>query len=344
MRKGIVIIVLLIASATTSILFESCRKAGPLPGTPIAFEIPHGFPQPVYDFINNPTTEEGFQLGRKLFYEGRLSLDGNFPCSSCHQQLASFTTYDHDRSHGYNHSHTLRNAPALSNLAWYPAFRHDGSGKSLEEVSYAHITAHDEMAETFPSIISKLEKDVAYRKMFRDAFGSSQITGDRILNALTQFMVNMVSANSRYDQMKRGELNFNPQEEHGYQVFQSKCATCHTEPLFTDFSYRNTGIPVDDHLKDKGRMFYTGNPADSLKFRVPSLRNLDYSSYYAHDGRFSVFRMMIKHYRTGVVPGPNVDPLVLNGIMLTNEEEDNLVHFLRTLSDNEYINNPRFGE
>jgi cytochrome c peroxidase len=258
--------------------------------------------------------------------------------------VASFTTFEHDRSHGFGNSHTLRNAPALSNLAWYPYFNQDGSGKSLEGVSLAHILHPNEMAETIPGIINKLKDDEDYKNKFRAAYGSATITSDRMLNALTQFLVNMVSANSKYDRVKKGEAGFTNQEQSGYTIFQSKCASCHKEPLFTDFSFRNVGLPVDPQLNDHGRMFVTGNKNDSLKFRVTSLRNIEFSSYYAHDGRFSTFRHMIQHYRNGVVPSPTLDPQLANGITLTNAEENDLVVFLRTLNDSSYITNPRFGE
>jgi cytochrome c peroxidase len=107
-----------------SFVLDSCKKNNPpIPAQPINFVVPPGFPAPTYSFTSNPLTEEGFLLGRRLFFDGQLSIDGNFPCSSCHQPVAAFTTYYHDRSHGYNHSHTLRNAPGLFNLAWYSVFR-----------------------------------------------------------------------------------------------------------------------------------------------------------------------------------------------------------------------------
>jgi cytochrome c peroxidase len=346
LRSKIVIATLFIIIIGSAALMDSCRKSDPtfVRTTPINFTVPQGFPQPVYNFQNNPLTEEGFLLGRKLFYDGRLSIDGNFPCASCHQQIAAFTTFEHDRSHGYNHSHTLRNAPALSNLAWYKAYKWDGSADNMEAISLAHITAPDEMAETINNIINKLKNDTAYKRLFRAAYGTEQITSDRILKALTQFVINLVSANSKYDKVKRGEASFTAEEQNGYSVFQSKCSTCHTEPLFTDFSFRNVGIEVDDNLKDYGRMRVTGNKADSLKFRVPSLRNVEMTSYYTHDGRLSVMRMMIQHYRSGVNVSATVDPLVKDGIALTDAEENYLIAFLRTLSDSSYINNPRYRE
>jgi cytochrome c peroxidase len=343
-RFVIISLFLLIASGT--FLLNSCRKT-PFPfyrPTPINFAIPNGFPNPVYNFQNTPLTEESFLLGRKLFYDGRLSLDGNFPCASCHQQVAAFTTYEHDRSHGYNHSHTLRNAPGLANLAWYPVYKWDGSAATLEEISLAHITAPDEMAETMNGIIAKLKNDTAYQRMFTAAYGSPQVTQEGILKALTQFVINLVSSNSKYDKVKRGEASFSAQEQSGYAVFQNKCNTCHTEPLFTDFSFRNIGFEIDPFLNDLGRMRVTRDPKDSLKFRVPSLRNVDLTSYYLHDGRLSAMRMMLEHYRSGINQSPTLDPLLTNDITLTDTEENDIIAFLRTLSDSSYVNNPRYRE
>ncbi|MGZ3837253.1 MAG: cytochrome-c peroxidase [Flavisolibacter sp.] len=345
MKSRIVILLLFFIVLGGAVFINGCKKSEPpVLTTPVHFTVPAGFPPPVYDFAAHPLTEEGFLLGRKLFYDGRLSLDGNFPCASCHQQVAAFTTFEHDRSHGYNHSHTLRNAPGLANLAWYTAYRQDGGAPNLEAVSLAHITAPDEMAESMDHVVSKLQQDTAYKRMFRAAFGNEQVTAPRILNALSQFVINLVSADAKYDRVKKGQASFTNEEEGGYTVFQAKCASCHTEPLFTDGSFRNTGLAIDTALKDYGRMRVTGRAADSLKFRVPSLRNVDLTSYYGHDGRYSMMRMMIQHYEYGVIKSSTLDPLLSNGISLTTTEENNLVAFLRTLSDTAYVNNPRFRE
>ena len=327
------------------VLLDSCRKNQFVPPpTPINFIVPPGFPPPTYAFQSNPLTEEGFLLGRKLFYDGRLSIDGNFPCSSCHQPVAAFTTFEHDRSHGYNHSHTLRNAPGLFNLAWYPYFNQDGSSQSLAQIYANHITNPGEMAESIGHVLDKLKGDTAYKRMFRRAFGSEEVSQDRIFRALTQFLISMVSTRSKYDQVLQGQASFTAQEQNGYAVFRAKCTGCHTEPLFTDFSFRNIGLPIDAGLKDYGRMRVTGNREDSLKFRVPILRNNAFTAYYAHDGRFSLPRHMIQHYRNGVVQSPTLDPVLVNGITLSDPEENDLVSFLRTLSDSAFLNNPRFKE
>ena len=323
---------------------NGCRKHFVEP-TPLAFNVPQGFPQPAYNFSSNPLTEEGFQLGKKLFFDGRLSVDGNFPCASCHQPVAAFTTFEHDRSHGYNHSHTLRNAPGLYNAAWLTEYNQDGSAKTLENVYRAHITAPTEMAESIPNVLNKLNADDTYKSMFEAAFGDTKITEERMYKALSQYVLSLVSGDSKYEKVKRGEATFTAQEQIGYTAFQAKCASCHKEPLFTDNTYRANGLAIDASLNDRGRMRVTGLSSDDLKFRVPTLRNCDLTSYYGHDGRYSVFRAMIQHYRSGsIVQGPTLDPSLTAGISISATEEDALVAFIRTLSDSTFLSNARFRQ
>lgn len=343
MKRWFIISVLSASIIGGSFLLDSCKKRRPFSkGTPIQFVNPPGFPNPTYNFSGNPLTEEGFQLGKKLFFDGRLSSTGNVYCGSCHQPLAAFTTFEHDRSHGVNGNHTLRNAPGLFNLAWYPYFNQDGSANSLWKVYEDHITNPKELGETVSNVLNKLQQDADYKTMFSAAFGDETITKERMFKALDQFIVNLVSADSKYDKVTKGQASFTAQEQNGYAVFQNKCATCHTGILFTDFSFRNIGLEIDPFLNDFGRMRVTGNPADSLRFRVPSLRNLDFTSYYFHDGRINFPRNVLKFYETGVNQGPTLDPLLTNGISLTPTEENSLIDFLRTLSDSTFLNNPRF--
>jgi cytochrome c peroxidase len=345
LKRWLIILSLIFFIAASSALLNSCKKTDVRKKpTIVAFTVPSNFPPAVYNFSTNPLTKEGIQLGQKLFYEDRLSRDTQTSCASCHQQIAAFTTYQHDRSHGYNHSHTFRNAIALSNLAWQSKFRLDGAALSLEQIFQEHITAQDEMAETMEEIITNLKEDDKYRKLFAAAYGDENITSQRILDALKQFVLSMVSSNSKYDKVKKGQESFTVYEEMGYTIFKSKCATCHTEPLFTDYSYRNIGLPVDNLLLDYGRMRVTGNKNDSLKFRVPSLRNADFSAHYFHDGRYSSLQKCISHYRYEVVQSSTLDPLLTNGISLTDTDVTNLVAFLRTLSDSAYTKDARFAQ
>ena len=175
--------------------------------TPFPFRIPNGFPPPVYRFVNNPRTKEGFELGRKLFYDGKLSKDGNFPCSSCHQQFAAFATYEHRLSHGFNNQFSFRNAPGLFNLAWEKELHWDGGINNIEVQPLAPILDPHEMAEDLNHVIYKLKKDKLYPTLFERAFGSPLINSQRILRALAQFTASLVSADSKYDQVK-GEGSF----------------------------------------------------------------------------------------------------------------------------------------
>jgi cytochrome c peroxidase len=325
---------------------ESCRKRSYNEediGTRIELNVPDGWPQPQYNFINNSLTEEGFELGRKLFYDGNLSADGNYSCASCHEQKASFGTFDHDLSHGINNSHTLRNAPPLHNLAWQKEFGWDGSAKTLDQKITDHISSPIDMGETVENVLNKLKADAEYKKMFAAAFGDTYITSERMTKALSQFMLMMVSSNSKYDKVLRNEATFTAAEQNGYNIFKQKCASCHVEPLFTDYSYRNIGLPLDPFLNDIGRLKVTGKIIDSLKFKVPSLRNADATFPYAHDGRLTGYDQVFEHYRSGVVNGPTTDPNLVNRIPLSNFEFGQLKSFISTLTDTSFLNNKKFG-
>lgn len=324
-------------------LIVSCKKENSITGIKLLEqEIPDGFPQPAYTFQDNPLSKEGFELGKKLFYDTRLSADNTISCGSCHEQKAGFGTYQHDLSHGVFNSHTDRNAPVLFNLAWSTSFHWDGEFTSLKEEAKQPILGHLEMGETFENINNKIKNDKEYQKLFKTVFNSDVMHPEYIFKALAQFTGSLVSANSKYDKYKKGTAIFTPQEESGYQIFKANCATCHPEPLFTDYSFRNIGLPIDHHLDDMGRMRVTGKAEDRLKFKVPTLRNTYISSNYMHDGRFGTLQQCINHYRTNVQSSATLDPLLTNGISLTNAQSDDLALFLRALTDSTFIQDPRF--
>jgi len=313
--------------------------------TPLQLKIPAGWPKPpVNIFANNPLTEEGFQLGRKLFYDGRLSKDGNFACASCHQQFAAFATYDHDLSHGFHDQFTTRNAPPLFNLAWATAFHWDGGVNHIEVQALSPMTAPNEMAENVDSVLKKIRRDTSYRRMFKAAFGSNVINSQRMLKALAQFAGSLVSSDSKYDKVKRGEDKFNPTEQRGYELFKLRCNTCHKEPLFTDQSFRNNGLTRNNFLKDDGRMRITGNPGDSLKFKVPSLRNVSVTYPYMHDGRLYSLANVIDHYNNGIQMSATLDSSLRKGIPFTTAEKNDLIYFLHTLKDTSFFNDKRFSQ
>lgn len=333
---------LIIITASNSSLFAHTSRLPP-GANPLSWAPPRGFPEPVYSFATNPLSKEGFEYGRRLFYEGRLSKDGNFPCSSCHQQFAAFATYAHDLSHGFNDQFTTRNTPGLANLVWSPSFHWDGGINHLEVQPLAPLTASNEMAESLENVLFKLNQDPAYRKMNAAAFGTPEITSQSMLKALTQFMAVLVSANSRYDQMRRGELEFTPEEQRGYDLFKDRCVTCHAEPLFTDHSFRNIGL-AGSRTGDSGRERITNDPSDAHKFKVPSLRNVELTSPYGHDGRFPTLSSVLDHYRFKIGNDPLVDPRLRGGIQLDAMQKGDLITFLRALTDREFVSNNNFRD
>jgi len=311
---------------------------------PMKLEIPKGWPNPPQNiFEKNELTLEGFILGKRLFYDGNLSKDGQISCASCHQQFAAFATFDHDLSHGVANTLTTRNAPGLFNLAWKTEMHWDGGINHLEVQPLSPMTAPNEMGETLENIVAKVKKDTAYARLFKAAFGSTKVNMQRILRALAQFTGSIVSANSKYDKVMRGEETFTAYELKGYHLFKEKCAGCHTEPLFTDNSYRNNGMPLN-RFKDIGRQAITLNPKDSLKFIVPSLRNAQLTFPYMHDGSIYSIPQVIEHYRSKLnKDDPNLDPLLKNGIPLTLLEKNQLTYFIYTLTDSSLTKNKKYA-
>jgi cytochrome c peroxidase len=311
--------------------------------TPLKFAVPVGWPQPRYNFKANPLTRQGFELGRKLFYDEKLSKDSTVSCASCHQQFGGFATYDHNLSHGINNTLTTRNAPALQNLAWQKEFMWDGGITHLDLQPLAPLTATNEMGETLENVIRKLNRDTAYKRMFTAAFGPAVINTQSMTKALSQFMVMLVSSNSKYDKVMRGEAEFILPEKLGYEIFQQKCVSCHATPLFTDLSYRNTGMRFDSTLRDIGRMTITRDAEDSMKFKVPSLRNVARTFPYGHDGRFFSLQNVYEHYRNKMVVSKTTDSLLQHKLPISNYESGQLTAFLRTLTDTSFLTNPAFA-
>ncbi len=311
--------------------------------TPITFFIPKGFPKPPTNiFAKNKLTEEGFQLGKKLFYDARLSKDGEVSCASCHQQFAAFSTYEHDFSHGVFNSFSRRNAPALVNLAWMKEWHWDGGINHLENQPLSPLSATNEMGEKLDTVLLKIKADTSYRRMFKAAFGDATINTERMLKAFAQFVGSLVSANSKYDKVMRGEDKFILPEEKGYEIFKANCNTCHKEPLFTDNSFRNNGITLN-RLNDVGRQAVSLNKGDSLKFKVPTLRNIGLTLPYMHDGRFDVLDKVIEHYVSLDTSTRNVDPILKRKILLTEREKKQLALFLYTLTDTAFTKNKRYA-
>jgi cytochrome c peroxidase len=310
----------------------------------VAFVRPKGWPKPVYDLSKNPITPDGFKLGRKLFFDPLLSRDGSTSCASCHTQWNSFTHGDHALSHGINGLKGKRNSLVLLNLAWNRSFMWDGGINDLEVQPLGPITSPVEMGTTLDAVIRKLDTARGYRLRFYNAFGDSMITGQHVLKALAQFTVLFESYNTKYDKYMRQEAGgeMTDQELSGLKLFRKNCTSCHAEPLFTDFSYRNIGLSVDTELNDKGRMAITNDSRDSLKFKVPSLRNITMSYPYMHDGRFKTLAQVLDHYTDGIVKSPTLAPELAHPMQLTAQDKLDIIAFLKTLTDNDLLLDPRF--
>lgn len=332
--------VLILASCKKEIIDKVAEFAG--------FQKPANFPEPAYHFDTNPVTKEGFELGKKLFYEPRLSRNNTISCGSCHIQVSAFTHHGHDVSHGIDDRLGKRNAPPIMNLAWHTSFNHDGGVFDLDMQPIVPITTFEEMDETLENVLQKLKVHPDYPRLFAKAFGSEEITSARLLKALSQFMVMCISAQSKYDSVMRKETSFTAEEMKGYELFKQKCASCHKEPLFTDLTFRNNGIGIGFN-GDVGRYEITLDEADKYKFKVPSLRNLKYSAPYMHDGRFYTLDAVLDKYSTGMRYVQNIDPTLdkgnnIYGIGISDAERAYLKAFLNTLNDEHFIKNKSLSE
>jgi cytochrome c peroxidase len=295
---------------------------------------PSHFPKPNYSF---DSSAESIQLGRALFYDPLLSLDGTISCASCHSPYNAFAHTDHAVSHGIGDSIGTRNAPALFNLAWQKELMWDGAINHIETQALAPISHPGEMGESLPNVLSKLQKSSLYPSLFRDAYRDTSITSQRMLKALSAFQLSLVSANAKYDRVVHKTDSFTTQEKAGYQLFKTKCNSCHTEPLFTNHTFKNNGLRIDPEIKDVGRYAVTLQDVDSFLFKVPSLRNLSYTYPYMHDGRFQKINEVLNHYTNGINNTIHLSKELEQGVKLSPTEKVDLIAFILTLNDQEFI-------
>ena len=304
---------------------------------------PDYFPKPTYDLKKNILTKETIALGRTLFYDPILSKNNTISCASCHSSFNAFAHTDHSLSHGIDDLIGTRNAPALMNLAWQQLFMWDGAINHLDMQALAPINHPKEMGESINHIIDKLNKTAPYPTLFKKAFRDTIITGEKILKALSQFQLCLISAESKYDQVKKNKKQFSDQENRGYILFKKNCNFCHTEPLFSNFTFANNGLAIDTTLNDFGRWQVTKKSEDSLMFKIPSLRNLSYTYPYMHDGRFNTINQVINHYIKGIKQSANLAPELKKGILLSSNEKTDLIAFLITLNDSAFVFNRNFA-
>ena len=319
--------------------------------TPSSLDIPKLFEDnilaPVIP-IDNPQTVEGIALGKKLFFDPILSIDNTLACVDCHAPENAFT--DSDKfSDGVDGIFGNRNSMPLFNLAWNydEKFFWDGNTFSLEHQAFVPVTDPIEMKSNWADVESKLQQHAEYPSLFEKAFGASNIDSSLVTKAIAQFERTLISANSKFDKFLLGELNLSPEELNGFNVFMDEakgdCFHCHgsdKNPLWTDNIFHNNGL--DETFADLGLGAVTGDPADNGKFKSPSLRNLEFTAPYMHDGRFASLDDVINHYSQGLKNSSTIDPLMKKvdqgGVGLTDKDKADLKAFLLSLSDYDFIN------
>jgi cytochrome c peroxidase len=325
-----------IISLFISLFVLSCEPGGVSNGE---FDVPPGFTTPVYHPVDNGMNQQGYYLGRKLFFDPILSRNGTISCGSCHHPTEAFSDQGNVLSVGIDAQTGHRNSPPLFNLAWQPAFMWDGGINHIEVMPLAPITNHVEMDESLSNVVDKLNMSSEYISLFELVFETKPINSQQLLKALAWYMTSIVSANSKYDQYMRGETTFNSSELNGLNIFNNTCASCHTPPLFTDYSYRNNGLY--NIFQDSGRYRITQIADDIGKFKVPSLRNVEVTYPYMHDGSIASLEEVIEHYNSSIIASSSLDPLLVDNqfIELDEFEKLDLLAFLKTLTDQDFLNN-----
>lgn len=350
MKKIFVLISMVIAFT----LFIACEKdpAAVVTGTntykttPYILKKPGNFPNFAIP-ADNPMTVEGVALGRKLFYDPILSANNTQACGSCHNSNFAFTDSTLQFSKGITGEIGTRNAMPIMNLAWEKKFFWDGGAATLEDQVIGPITNPVEMHETLPNVLAKLNNHPEYPKLFKNAFGTDSITSKLLMKAIAQFERTLISANSKYDQFERGEVDLSIEELEGKAIFEDMnkgdCNHCHvTGSTFTDFDFKNNAI--DSVFKDKGRYKITLDSADLGKFKTPSLRNIELTAPYMHDGRFKTLEEVVEHYNSNfhITATTDVNIKLAKRGRMTEAEKGKLILFLKTLTDRDFINNPDF--
>lgn len=363
-------------------LASSCKKEEPdvtdnggggAVGTPYTLQIPSNLP-PMMIPPDNPMTVEGVALGRYLFYEERLSGDNTMSCSSCHSPAYAFTDSAGAVSTGIDGIAGTRSSMALINLGYGQRFFWDGRAATLEDQILMPVPNPIEMHETWPHAMSELQADAAYPGLFNAAFGTSTIDSLLAAKAIAQFLRTMISANSPWDKFKRAEGTISVDAQEGYTLFRleggaegvpfqipgmdstvvgqggADCFHCHLEAsgLFTDEQFHNNGLDVEP-FADLGRGAITGDPFDNGKFKVPTLRNIMLTAPYMHDGRFATIDDVLDHYNDGGHPSSTVDPFMKFTdpditLELTPQKRTQIIAFLNSLTDTEFVNNPAFSD
>ncbi len=333
-------------------LFVSCQRDIPVfesveyNPTYTYLEIPTGFPIPNLP-NDNPLTEEGIELGKKLFFDPILSGNNRLSCADCHFQSSAFS--DPARfSIGIEGVAGEFNASAIINPAWNTTNFWDGRAISLEEQALGPVTSFIELhAPSWQAVTDKLMAHSQYRDLFKMAFNTDKIDSSHVVKAIAQFERTLISGNSKFDKFLQYEALLTPSELRGKEIFNTEkgdCFHCHSYPLFTSNEFHNNGLDPE-HLMHEGRYRVTRDVNDLGKFKSPTLRNVELSAPYMHDGRFQTLEEVIEHYNFGGHNSSTIDPLMKKvgiGLGLSEQDKQDLLNFLKTLTDTAFINNPKF--
>ncbi len=298
----------------------------------------------------NPFTKEGVLLGKKLFFDPILSGNNQISCATCHQPEKAFSDGLALTTVGASGQPLRRHVPALQNLAWSQGWFWDGGAKDLESLAAGPLTHADEMAQDLRELTRELQNHSSYAPQFKAAFGTDSITSSSIMRALAQFQRTLISGNSLYDHYARQEPNamLTSAELRGLALVRQHCAPCHATDFFTDQSYRNNGLDAvfpEDHEQmawGKGRI--TKHPEDVGKYKVPTLRNVAVTAPYMHDGRFQTLAQVLDHYTHGMVSSATLDLIFKRpdgslGLPLSAAEKTDIISFLHTLTDRDFLRN-----
>jgi len=308
--------------------------------TPYVIETPYGFTNMNIP-SDNPMTVEGVFLGEKLFKDPILSANNTQACINCHQQNFSFSD-PNQFSTGIDNIQGTRNASALINIGWNTSFNWDGSSLSLEEQAFEPVTNQIEMHNSWSNVEIALNLDADYLGLFKEAFNIDYIDSNHVVKAIAQYERTLISANSKLDRYLNNEDQLTISELNGYAIFNTEkgdCFHCHASQLFMDNQFHNNGLDLEP-FQDLGRAKVTSNALDNGKFRTPTLRNIEMTAPYMHDGRFATLEEVVEHYDSGGKYSTTIDPLMKKlgiGLQLTNQEKIDLVAYLKTLTDHEFI-------
>jgi cytochrome c peroxidase len=307
--------------------------------TPETTYFPNDFPT----LAENQTAlnKEIIDLGKQLFFDQNLSVNGAVSCASCHFPEMSFTDGKALSSNGVSGNQLERHSPALVNLAYMDnGLFWDGGAKNLESLVFAPLTHPDEMGADLEDVNNYLANGY-YESAIKSVFKVDEVKVQYAAKAIAQYLKTLTSDQSKYDSMRRGLVNFDNVEQKGYELFKANCNSCHTEPLLTDNSFHNNGLDASFDTADEslhsGRYRITHQAEDIGKFKTPTLRNVAITAPYMHDGRFTTLDQVLNHYQNGINNSATLDPLLINdnspGIAFTNDEKASLIAFLQTLTD-----------